>query len=267
MFEETEIVRFNLKEGKSSLKDRVVREIPFTLKVDDIEVATLLSSPMLLKELAVGYLFVEGFISSISDIKDIFVNDKAFFARVETKGKIATDQLQKSRVITSGCGRNISFYNAEDFKNCPPVESDLTVGTELVLSLMKEFQNRSEVFKETGGVHSAALCEGDKIISFAEDIGRHNAVDKIVGGLILKKEDPCLAGRQAKNKFLLLSGRISSEMLLKAARIGIPIIVSRSAPTDMAVRLAKQLKVTLVGFARGSRMNVYSEKGRIICQK
>ncbi len=256
MFEETEIERISLKEGTSHIKDKVVREIPFTLKVNDIEIATLLASPSQLLELAVGYLFVEGFILSKSDIKDIVVNDKALFARVETKNKITEEEIKKNRVITSGCGRNISFYNVEDFKNCPPIQSDLIIEASHAMALMKEFQNKSEIFKTTGGVHSAALCEKDKIVALAEDIGRHNAVDKIVGGLILKGEDP-------KNKFLLLSGRISSEMLLKAARIGIPIIISRSAPTDMAVRLAKQLKITLVGFARGSRMNVYSEGERI----
>src|SRR3989339_261982 len=251
MFEETEIIRFSLKEGAAGFKDKIVREVPFTIKVNNEEVSTLLASPSDLKELAVGYLFVEGFIESQSDITDIVVNERSFFAGVGTKNKITPEQLQKNRVITSGCGRNISFYNAEDFKNVLPVDSDFKAEAKTILGLTAEFQKKSETFRETGGVHSAALCEGDRIISFAEDIGRHNAVDKIVGGLILKKIDP-------KNKFLLLSGRISSEMLLKAARIGIPIIVSRSAPTDMAVRLAKRLKITLVGFARGSKMNIYS---------
>lgn len=260
MFEEIEIKRISLKEGTISLKDKVAREVPFTVKLNNAQIATLLASPSKLKELAVGYLYVEGFISSLSDIRSIIVDGKTFTAVFETKNKISADELQKKRVITSGCGRNISFYNFEDFKNCPSVKSDFRVEAECVLSLMKEFQTRSEIFKETGGVHSAALCDGDKIIDFAEDIGRHNAVDKIIGGMVLR-------GDSAGDKFLLLSGRISSEMLLKTVRIGIPIIISRSAPTDMAVRLAKQLKVSLAGFARGSRMNIYSEERRISCQK
>jgi len=100
-------------------------------------------------------------------------------------------------------------------------------------------------------VHSAALCQEDKIVAFAEDIGRHNAVDKIVGEVILK-------GEETKDKFLLLFGRVSSEILIKAARLGVPLIVSRSAPTNMAIKLAKQLNITLAGFARGERLNLYT---------
>lgn len=260
MFEEIEIKRIKLAEGASFLKDKAAREIPFTISVNDQQIATLLASPSKLKELAAGYLYAEGFIIGEAEIKNLLVDEKAFTAAFETGESAGFDQVQKKRVITSGCGRNISFYNFEDFLNCPPVRSDLKVGAEKILELAAEFQKMSEMFKQTGGVHSAALCDKEKIIGFAEDIGRHNAADKVIGALILE-------GARPDGKFLLLSGRISSEMLLKAARIGFPIIVSRSAPTDLAARLAKQLKIALVGFARGERMNIYSAEERIICQK
>ena len=261
MFETVKIERFDLRKNETkSLDDKVVTEVPLTIRLNNQELGTLLCSPDKLKELVVGYLLVEGFIEQTADLEDILIDNKAFTAKVKAKKEISLKQVQKNRVVTSGCGRNISFYNFEDFKNCPSVESDLCVTGKVILALMLEFQKKSQVFQETGGVHSAALCQKDQIVSFAEDIGRHNAVDKIVGELLLK-------GATTEDKFILLSGRISSEMLLKTARIGIPIIVSRSAPTDMAVRLAKQLKITLVGFARGMRMNIYSEKGRVLCQK
>ncbi|MFC1496613.1 formate dehydrogenase accessory sulfurtransferase FdhD [Candidatus Margulisiibacteriota bacterium] len=260
MFEETSIVRIKLKEGAEKKKDRVAREVPFSIKINGAEKITILASPGRLKELAAGYLYAEAWIGHRSEIEELRVNEKAFYATVHLKNKIDPKKIEKERVITSGCGRNISFYNFEDFENCLPLQSDLTVTAGAILKLMQEFQQKSEVFKETGGVHSAALCQKDKIVQFAEDIGRHNAVDKIVGGLVLE-------GGGAQDKYLLLSGRISSEMLLKASRVGFPIIVSRAAPTDMAVRLAKRLKITLVGFARGSRMNIYSEERRILCQK
>ena len=254
MFEETEIKRLELGKGVTSLKDKIVKEVPLTIKINGEEFATLLASPNKLNELAVGYLYVEGIIKERADLKSIELNPKTYIVSVELKNTIKEEDFKKKRVLTSGCGKNISFYNYEDFENCPPVESDLKIQAETILKLMNEFQKQSEVFRETGGVHSAALCEAGRIISFTEDIGRHNAFDKIVGELVI-------SGNSPKDKFLLSSGRISSEMLIKCGRIGIPIVVSRSAPTDMAVRLGRQLKITLAGFARGNRMNIYCGGG------
>ena len=117
-------------------------------------------------------------------------------------------------------------------------------------------QDKALLFKSTGGVHSAAIAERDQILFYSEDIGRHNAVDKIVGECILK--DISL-----EDKILLTSGRISSEIVIKGAKLGLPLIVSRSAPTSLAVELARETGITLVGFARGKRLNIYSHSVRI----
>jgi FdhD protein len=121
---------------------------------------------------------------------------------------------------------------------------------------VKEFQHRSQIYRTTGGVHSAVLCDTGNIIVFSEDIGRHNAVDKIFGECILN-------GITTDDRIIITSGRVSSEIVLKIARRNVPIIVSKSAPTDLGVRLADNLGVTLVGFVRGRRMNVYTHAGRI----
>ena len=121
---------------------------------------------------------------------------------------------------------------------------------------MKEFQHNSEVFKLTGGVHSAALCDKENILMFSEDIGRHNAIDKILGQCFWE-------GIPTENRVVLTSGRISSEILSKMAKRGIPIVVSRSAPTDLAIRTAENLGITLIGFVRGKRMNIYANDWRI----
>jgi FdhD protein len=136
------------------------------------------------------------------------------------------------------------------------VESKTGVSATQVFSLVKEFRQRSELFKDTGGVHSAALSDGQNVIIFSEDIGRHNAVDKIFGEC-LWEEVP------TQDRIILTTGRVSSEILLKTARRAIPIIISNSAPTDMAIRAAANLGITLVGFARGKRMNVYANSWRI----
>ena len=122
---------------------------------------------------------------------------------------------------------------------------------------MKELQLRAELFRLTGGLHSAALCSAEKILYFCEDIGRHNAVDKLVG-LCLKHEI------SLTDKVLVSSGRISSEILVKAAKLGIPILISRAAPTSLSIELAESLGITLIGFVRGRRCNIYTHQERVL---
>jgi FdhD protein len=137
------------------------------------------------------------------------------------------------------------------------VESKTKISALEVFELVKEFQHRSQLFKATGGVHSAALCNAKSILIFSEDIGRHNAIDKIFGECILK-DIP------TGNRILVTSGRVSSEILLKAAKRDIPLLISKSAPTDLGVKLANDLGVTLIGFVRGKRMNVYANDWRVV---
>lgn len=256
MFEKIKIKRIDVQKGQETLEDKVVAEVPLTIIINNEELSTLLCSPAQLKELAVGYLIAEGFICSAKNINNSELNEKTSTIRLTTNSPLDKGAVEKKRIITSGCGRGLTFYNYQDFENCQPVKSSLKVAAKDIVKLMQEFQNKSVVFKETGGVHSAALCHKSKIIAFSEDIGRHNAVDKIIGQVALQ-------GKTTQDMFLLTSGRISSEILIKAARLGVPLIVSRSAPTDTAVRLAKNLNISLVGFARGNRMNIYAGEERI----
>jgi len=138
-----------------------------------------------------------------------------------------------------------------------PITSQFSVSAAQVLALVRQFQLKSQIFKATGGVHSAALCDQRDILAFSEDIGRHNAIDKILGRCILDN-------LPTANRIIITSGRISSEIVLKVTRMDIPILVSRSAPTDLGVRLSSDLGLTLVGFARGDKMNVYTECWRIV---
>jgi FdhD protein len=243
--------------GSSSIEDIVAKESPLTIVLNNRELVTLLCSPVNLKYLAVGFLSSEGLLQSKDDIKRIIVDDRRGVVRVETEGneEPAGDALFK-RFITSGCGRGASFYNAVDAQGQRKVESKIEIPTLQVLALVKEFQHRSQIYRTTGGVHSATLCDAKSIIVFSEDIGRHNAVDKIFGECILN-------GITTDDRIIITSGRVSSEIVLKIARRNVPIIVSKSAPTDLGVRLADNLGVTLVGFVRGKRMNVYTHAGRI----
>lgn len=243
--------------GSTYLEDVVARESPLTIILNNRELATLLCSPANLAYLAVGFLFSEGFLKSKDDIKKIMVDEQRGVARVETAGdeQMEGDALFR-RFITSGCGRGVSFYSVADAQDQVGVESRLEVSVLDVLALVNEFQHRSQVYRATGGVHSAALCDAAHVLVFNEDIGRHNAVDKILGECIMNDI-------ATDDRIIVTSGRISSEILLKIARRNVPIIVSKSAPTTLGLKLAAELGVTLVGFVRGRRMNVYTHDWRI----
>ena len=243
---------------KEQTDDVVVRESPLTIILNNQELVTLLCTPVHLDNLAIGFLFSEGLLKSKGEIKQITMDEKRGVVRVEI-GDQTRDavELVFKRLITSGCGRGASFYNAADVTGRQKVKSKVSMSAIEVFELVRQFQHRSEVFKTTGGVHSAALCNNKEIIIFSEDIGRHNAIDKIFGECILKEIT-------TDGHIIITSGRVSSEILLKAARGNIPVLVSKSAPTDMGVKLAGDLGITLIGFVRGKRMNIYSNDWRLV---
>lgn len=238
--------------------DTVVREIPVTLFLNDRELVTMVCSPDYLEELAAGFLCSEGILAAPGDLKSVTVNRTDGLVWVETTRPVDTDQLFLKRYVTSCCGRGrASFYFINDARGTAPVESGLTLTAGQVSRLAAALEEQAGLFRATGGVHGAALCTPEELVIFFEDIGRHNAVDKIFGHCYLK-------GIDLTNKLLVFSGRVSSEILVKVARMGIPILISRSAPTDLALTMATELGITVVGFARGARMNIYTHPGRIV---
>lgn len=241
----------------SAVDEIIVKEYALTIILDGEEFITLLCTPASLDCLVVGFLLSEGVIKSKDDIKTIRLDEAKGMAEVITfESSAIAKRLYGKRTVTTGCGKGSAFYNAIDAMTSRRVSADTAADAIAVLELMKEFNKKSELFLNTGGVHSVALVGDSGILLFQEDIGRHNAMDKIIGEASLK-------GISLTDKLLLTSGRISSEMLIKAAKGQIPIIISRSAPTDLAVELAEQLGIAVVGFVRGQRMNVYSNALRI----
>ena len=239
-------------EDSSIVEDIVILEYPFTIFINDEEIITLLCSPKSLKELTLGFLFSEGFIEDLEVVERIQIDEDKGRAYVYlTHRKSLNEKLQGKRTITSGCGKGTVFYNVLDSFKSQKIENTLSIDIKDVIQLTKEFNHKSELFLNTGGVHSCALCDLDKILYFEEDIGRHNALDKILGRAFIDKLD-------LSNKLVLTSGRISSEMLIKVAKRGIPAIVSRSAPTSLAIDMAGTLNILLIGFARGQKMNIYT---------
>jgi len=246
------------EEGKKDTEDMVIKELPLTLILNNQELVTLLCSPTDLKYLAIGFLASEGLLRNKDEIKKIIIDDRRGVVRVETaEDKEPASELLFKRLITSGCGRGASFYSAADVQGQVEVESQINISVLEIFALVMEFQHRSQIYRTTGGVHSAALCDTKGILVFNEDIGRHNAIDKIFGECTLK-DIP------TDERIIITSGRVSSEILLKVAKRNIPVLISKSAPTNLGVRLANDLGITLVGFVRGKRMNVYSNGWRIV---
>jgi FdhD protein len=245
------------REGSGIRQEWTAREFPLTIMLNGEQLVTVLCSPGDLEALAVGFLFSEGMIRAKEEITGLTLDDERGIIRMRTaEDKTADGKLFMKRVLTTGCGRGMAFYSFADLDQKTKVASDLKVTPEEVLALSRRFQGASDLYRSTHGVHSAALCDNREILVFAEDIGRHNAVDKVLGHCLLE-------GIAVKDRILVTSGRISSEILFKAAGSGIPVLVSKSAPTDMGVDLARELGITLVGFVRGGGMNVYAGQERI----
>jgi FdhD protein len=251
------IVRID-SDGRRAQDDLVIREHALTITLNDRQFVTMLCSPCDLEALGLGFLLSEGVIKSLEDVESLSLSDDEDELSVYLKDDGALgEELFGKRAITSGCGRGSMFYSIMDALDFQEVSWDVEVSAGSILGFASELQSRSELFKTTGGAHAAALCKEGGMLVFKDDIGRHNAVDKVFGECLMK-------GIETGGKILITTGRISSEILLKSVRRGIAVVASRSAPTGLAVEFAEKAGITLVGFVRGKRMNVYSNEHRLL---
>ena len=224
----------------------VVREQPLTIYVNGEKFLTLLCSPIDLEALVVGYLWMEKVIGGLDEILHVEVSPVDGRAEVTLAGPVS---LPTERILTSGCGGGITFRI--DHRLFPRLASTLRVRPETLSLRMKDLFAAAVHYKTSRGIHGAALTDGERLLVVAEDVGRHNAVDKIKGAALRQ-------GIPTEDRILLSTGRISSEMLLKAARMGVPLVASRTSPTEMAVALAEQLNVTVCGYVRTEGLNLYA---------
>jgi FdhD protein len=239
--------------------ETIAREYPLTIVLNDQEFATVVCTPMDLEEMVIGFLASEGIILFYDEIETLSIDEAKGFAYVNTRRKQTVNQeFYSKRFIGSCCGKSRqSFYFHNDARTAKTITTTLRINASLCFELMRKMQEGSTIFQDTGGVHNAALCDENGIVVSRTDIGRHNALDKIYG-YCLKNRIPL------KDKIIVFSGRISSEVLLKVAKIGVGIMLSKSAPTDLALNMADDLNITAVGFIRGDRMNVYTHPERIV---
>jgi FdhD protein len=244
--------------GKTEVLQGVASEKPVTLYLNGRELVTLLCVGHHLDELAVGFLHGEGFLQTLSDLRGLEVDKEAGKVQVTTvREEPITNQLWMKRTITSGCGKGSLFYYALNALLAKPVESPLRITPQEVLERVGDLSRSSVNYRRTHGVHTTGLATPDQMIVVRDDIGRHNAVDMVVGYCFLRE-------MALTDKLLVATGRLTSEIIIKSAKLGVSTVVSLHAVTSLAVELARSLKLTLVGYARGGKFSVYSGEERIV---
>jgi FdhD protein len=258
------MVRYE-KGEKINKDDTVISEYSLNICVNGTIIVRLICTPLSLKPMVIGYLFSEGIIQGLSDIENISINEEEGIANVRlvladaitftSTGDV--DVSTAVRTKTTGCGKQHSLaFTVLESKEVLPIEDGFTLSGRYILDQLLVFYKMANLFLSTGGVHSCALCDETGVLFSEEDISRHTAVDKIVGRALLMDID-------LSKTFFLTSGRIPSDMCIKVLKCRVPIIISRSAPSDAAIEMAKKYNITLIGFARGHRMNIYSADHRV----
>jgi FdhD protein len=260
MVRKVNIVRLDLSEEKSQeIVDYVAEEVPFHLYINKTFWATILCSPTDLQALAVGHFLSEGILKSTEEIEEIVLKEPESTCYIKLKPEInVEDRVRLSRlharVIPSACGSGSPYqYTGKT----PKVKSNLKVKAQVIFDSVNQLNFKAEGFRQTGGLHVAAIYKADgQLVALAEDVGRHNAVDKVIGMAALNKVDFGLC-------FLALSGRMSGDVAFKAAKVGLPLIASLAAALSSGITMAESADLTLAGFVRGKRINVYTCPERI----
>ncbi|MCS7283355.1 MAG: formate dehydrogenase accessory sulfurtransferase FdhD [Anaerolineae bacterium] len=230
----------------------VPQEEEFILTVNGQDLVGLMCTPTLLEELALGFLYNEGLIDGLDDVASLRLCEAGRAVDIWLRRSV---ELPSLHTITSGCSGGMTFEALHQRRE--PLQSALTVTPDQVLTLARRLQEAAVLYRQTRGIHAAALARGTELLFVAEDVGRHNTVDKLAG-LCLRR------GHPMADAILIATGRISSEMLIKAVRMRVPIVISFSSPTSRSVDLAQAWNITLIGYARGQTFQVYAGAGRIV---
>ena len=235
-------------------------ERPVTLYLNDEELVTLQATPVNLDDWVVGFLYGEGLIRALSDIRKLSIDEDRGLIWVDlAEDTPGADGSRRKRYLTAGCGKGVTFSSLKDAMQLRPIDHDLAVPLEQVLGWVKDMQANTPIYAETGGVHAAGIKHvdtGELIVR--EDVGRHNAMDKVIGAALR-------AGWEMKRCVALTSGRISYEAASKMGRVALGIGASLTAATDQAVRLARHLGMDLIGYSRSPRhMVIYTEGKRLV---
>lgn len=241
------------RNGWETVDAEVIHERLVSIFVNGQELATVMCSPCQQDALALGFLANEGVIESMEDIRAAHVCPSG--SCVDVWLKASSFEPPRRMILTSGCGGGVTF---EDLSvTFEPLKSDLRATPGQLWALMDQLNQRAELYRRARGVHTATLNELDQPLLVAEDVGRHNTLDKLRGLALLQ-------GIDTRDRILVTSGRISSEMINKARRMGAPIVCSRTSPTSLSLALAQEWNITLVGYLHRNTMTIYTHAERIL---
>lgn len=244
----------NFKEVEE-LEYQLPEESPFTIKINDEELVTLMCTRTQLTYLVVGFLYLQRVIDSLSDLAYIRICDDDLVAEVRTAVPYDIKSFHKNKAITSGCTGGVMMLNDA----LQPIDQSIKtlLSAFKISEFFKVLYKQAEGYRATGGMHSSAISLDGKQLQFqAEDIGRHNTIDKLAGICTIR-------GVISKGGLIVTTGRISSEMVAKAVRMEVPILISRTSPTSLAAKLAEEMGITLVGYARAGKYRVYTNPWRV----
>ena len=237
---------------------RVAGEFPLTIKVDDREVVTLMTLGTWPEALTLGYLRNQRLVENVEDIRSVEVDwdrEQVNVTTFEGRGIIDWEQKLSRRTVTTGCGQGTVFSCTLD-KLYEMRLPEVRLSQSGIYGLLKSIASYNEIYRQAGAVHGCALCRGTEIITFIEDVGRHNAADAIAGLMWLDRVG-------GTDKVFYTTGRLTSEIVMKAAHMGVPAILSRSGVTHMGLELAEDLGVMMIARAKGRHFLVYNGADRI----
>lgn len=247
-----------LNERGEALATPIAGEHPLTLYVDKREVVTLMTLGQAPEALAIGYLRNQRLAHSIDEIAEVQVDWETEAVAVSTRRGIkGLKERMKKRTVTTGCGQGTVFGGLMEEIDSIKLRDDVTLGEETLYALLDAVRRHETIYKSAGAVHGCALADGDEIIYFIEDVGRHNAVDAIAGQMWLDRVD-------GSDKIFYTTGRLTSEMVIKAAQMQIPFLVSRSGLTQMGFEIANKVGITMFGRAVNKRYLLFTGKQRFV---
>jgi len=253
-----EILKVNLKEKSFKLmKDEIVTESQIEFYLNNERYAVFSFSPSDIKELIIGHLLAEGIIERTDLINSLDISENRVYVYLNDEVKLTSSE--KPRVISTECSGNVWKIPVHIWMKLKGSKdaSSMIVSSETIVEAAKMLNSLAKVYRRTGGTHASALLdENGELLALSEDISRRNAVDKTIGKAALK-------GVDFRRTLLASTGRLTSDIVIKAANVGIPIIASISAPTDKGIKIAEMTRLTLVGFTRGKRFNIYTHPERI----
>ncbi len=251
----TELVRGRDEQGRE-VETRVVVERPLTLFLNGQEIVTMMTIGDFPDYLAVGYLLNQNMLRADDVIEAIDYDEELETAVVRTERQTDYEEKLKKKVRTSGCAQGTVFGDVMEKFDEANLPSDARIKTSWLVALSRKINAVPSLYLEAGAIHGCVLCEADRPLLYMEDVGRHNAIDKIAGYMFLN-------GMGAEGKIFYTTGRLTSEMVIKTVQMGIPILVSRSGFTAWGVELARQAGLTLIGRAKGKRFVALSGEDRI----